>query len=157
MDKARSQPYHWRCMEHRWTFTVEWGDCDAAGIVFYPNYFRWFDAGFQKLLRLKGLSQRELAARYGIIGTGLVDCGARFKGPAAYGDEIELFTRIERFEELTFTAAHTVTRQARVIVEGFEKRAFLKVGGGNGRLKALPVPDDFRALFTPASRRRQSA
>lgn len=24
---------------------VEWGDCNPAGIVFYPNYFRWFNHG----------------------------------------------------------------------------------------------------------------
>jgi len=137
-------------MENRWTFTVEWGDCDAAGIVFYPNYFRWFDAAFQKLLRLRGLSQRELGARYGIIGTGLIDCGARFKGPAAYGDEVELATRIEGFEPLSFTARHTVFKAGRVIVEGFEKRAFLAPGGSEGRLKALTVPEEFRCLFKSA-------
>ena len=137
-------------MEQRWTFIVEWGDCDAAGIVFYPNYYRWFDAGFQKLLRLAGTSQRELAGRYGVVGTGLVDTGARFKGPAACGDEIELTTRIARFEAATFTASHTVTKAGRVIVEGFEKRAFLAPGDGDGRLRVLPVPADFRALFTPA-------
>ncbi len=137
-------------MENRWAFTIEWGDCDAAGIVFYPNYFRWFDAGFQKLLRTKGLSQRELGARYGIIGTGLIDAGARFKAPAAYGDAVELVTRIERFEDLSFTAAHAVLKAGRTIVEGYEKRAFLAAGDGNGRLKALPLPQEFQALFTPA-------
>ncbi len=150
MDRGATQPYQSCPMENRWTFTVEWGDCDAAGIVFYPNYFRWFDAAFQKLLRRKGLSQRELGARYGIIGTGLIDTGARFKGPAAYGDEVELVTHIERFEPLTFTAAHTVFKGGRVIVEGFEKRAFLSAGEGEGRLKALPVPEAFRSLFKSA-------
>ncbi|HEY5597500.1 MAG TPA: hypothetical protein VIK47_01735, partial [Kiloniellales bacterium] len=88
--------------------------------------------------------------RYGIIGTGLVDTGARFKGPAACGDEIELVTRIGSFEATTFTASHTVFKHGRAIVEGFEKRAFLAPGNGDGRLKVLPVPADFRALFTPA-------
>ena len=23
---------------------VHWGDCDPAGIIFYPTYFRWMDA-----------------------------------------------------------------------------------------------------------------
>ena len=23
---------------------IEWGDCDPAGIIFYPTYFRWIDA-----------------------------------------------------------------------------------------------------------------
>ena len=26
------------------TVRVQWGDCDPAGIVFYPRYFEWFDA-----------------------------------------------------------------------------------------------------------------
>jgi len=26
------------------TQTIEWGDCDPAGIVFYPRYFAYFDA-----------------------------------------------------------------------------------------------------------------
>src|SRR5258706_4484209 len=26
-----------------WPAEVQWGDCDAAGIIFYPTYFRWFD------------------------------------------------------------------------------------------------------------------
>ena len=23
---------------------IEWGDCDPAGIIFYPRYFEFFDA-----------------------------------------------------------------------------------------------------------------
>ena len=38
---------------------VEWGDCDEAGIVCYPNYFYWLDCTFQRWLRSVGLSQRE--------------------------------------------------------------------------------------------------
>ena len=26
------------------TIRIQWGDCDPAGIVFYPRYFEWFDA-----------------------------------------------------------------------------------------------------------------
>ncbi len=29
---------------NRRTIRIEWGDCDPAGIVFYPRYFEWFDA-----------------------------------------------------------------------------------------------------------------
>ena len=28
----------------RFVCEVHWGDCDPAGIIFYPTYFRWFDA-----------------------------------------------------------------------------------------------------------------
>ncbi len=35
--------------------TVEWGDCDPAGIVFYPNYFRWFNQGAHALFGAAGM------------------------------------------------------------------------------------------------------
>ena len=35
--------------------TVEWGDCDPAGIVYYPSYFKWFDQGTYRLFLKAGL------------------------------------------------------------------------------------------------------
>jgi acyl-CoA thioesterase FadM len=34
-------------MSFRTEILVAWGDCDPAGIVYYPNYFHWFDTIFQ--------------------------------------------------------------------------------------------------------------
>ena len=33
---------------------IEWGDCDAAGIVFYPRYFAMFDASTHHLFEAAG-------------------------------------------------------------------------------------------------------
>jgi acyl-CoA thioesterase FadM len=41
---------------HRIVLPVEWGDTDAAGIVFYPNYYRWFDRAAHALLRPQRLA-----------------------------------------------------------------------------------------------------
>ena len=73
----------------RTEFIVEWGDCDEAGIVFYPNYFYWFDCTFQRLLRERKLGQRELKRRFGVV-TPLVDVGARFLGPATHDDVLRV-------------------------------------------------------------------
>ncbi len=43
--------------------TVEWGDCDETGIVFYPNYFCWFDCGFQRLLRGRRFQSTNFAGK----------------------------------------------------------------------------------------------
>jgi len=37
---------------------VQWGDCDPAGIVFYPRYFEWFDAS--TILLFESLDERSL-------------------------------------------------------------------------------------------------
>ena len=55
---------------------VGWGDCDPLGIVYYPNYFSWFDDGTHGLLGGAGFSQRQIIDRFGVLGTPLVDAGA---------------------------------------------------------------------------------
>ena len=48
--------------------TIEWGDCDPAGIVFNPRYFEWFDAATAALFaRALGMNidTKKLRARSG--------------------------------------------------------------------------------------------
>ena len=39
---------------NRRTVRIEWGDCDPAGIVFYPRYFAMFDASTSYLFEAAG-------------------------------------------------------------------------------------------------------
>ena len=39
---------------------VHWGDCDPAGIIFYPTYFRWMDAAAWALLDAVGYSAKRM-------------------------------------------------------------------------------------------------
>ncbi len=39
---------------NRRAVTIEWGDCDPAGIVFYPRYFAMFDASTAALFAVAG-------------------------------------------------------------------------------------------------------
>jgi 4-hydroxybenzoyl-CoA thioesterase len=44
-------------------FSVEFGDCDPAQIVFNPNYFRWMDAASLRFFRACGVpTWREMEA-----------------------------------------------------------------------------------------------
>ena len=128
--------------------TIAWGDCDAAGIVFYPNFFRWFDTSFQHLLAAKGLDQRSLTGRFGIIGTPLADAGARFIRPATYGDVIAIDSHISDWSEKRFTVAHVVHRGTDTLAEGHELRFWGTRDAKTGKLGAAPIDPDFRTLMT---------
>ena len=52
----------------RRTLTVEWGHCDPANIVFYPNYFSWFDASTAHHFKVAGLPKPELVRQFGVVG-----------------------------------------------------------------------------------------
>jgi len=124
---------------------VEFGDCDEAGIVFYPKYFYWFDCAFQGLLRRCGLSQRRLRTRFGAV-TPIVDAGARFRSPASYDDVLAVTTSIELWEERRFRLRYEVRCGDRLVAEGHEVRAWavLKSDGG---IEGGAIPAEFRALL----------
>ena len=127
---------------------VAWGDCDALGIVFYPNFFKWFDTSYQHLLRGKGLDQRELASRFDTIGTPLANVDARFISPATYGDEIVVESHISEWKDKLFTVTHIVSRGEVTLAEGHELRFFGVRDKATGRLKAAQIDPEFKAIMS---------
>jgi 4-hydroxybenzoyl-CoA thioesterase len=129
-------------------FSVEFGDCDPAQIVFYPNYFRWMDAATLRFFRSCGVPPwKEMEASSGIIGTPLVDASARFMRPASYGDAIEVETTIVVLLGKSFVMKHVIRRDGEVLVEGREVRVFARRHPTDRkRIQAVPMPDEVRTL-----------
>ena len=79
-------------MTGAWMFTnsieieIEWGDCDPAGIVYYPNFFRWFNRGAHKLFDAVGLPFHELIKDQDTVGVPLLDAKATFHAPVRFGE-----------------------------------------------------------------------
>jgi len=128
------------------TVQVHFGDCDPAGIVFFPNFSRWMDASsFEFFMRCGVPPWRELERSRGIIGTPLLEINTRFLRPASYGDVIEVHTCVEAWRAKVFVQLHRILRDGELLCEGREVRAFC-TRDASGRLRAVPVPEDIRAL-----------
>src|SRR5690606_36428408 len=88
---------------------IEWGDCDPAGIVFYPRYFAMFDRSTALLLeRALGMKKIEFAKHYGIVGIPMVDTGAKFIIPSKYGEVIAIETQATALRRSSFDVVHRV-------------------------------------------------
>ncbi|MFS2049052.1 acyl-CoA thioesterase [Variovorax sp. CT11-76] len=95
------------------TVRVEFGDCDPAGIVWFPNFFRWIDAASRHFFHQCGVPRwEETTKTLGVIGTPLVDTHTRFVKTASYGDTLEIAVRIAEWREKSFVQAYRVTRGA---------------------------------------------
>lgn len=126
---------------------VQFGDCDPAGIVFFPNFSRWMDAASLAFFMQCGLPPwRELVKTRGIVGTPLLEINTRFIKPVTYGETIDISTWVEEWRAKVFVQMHRVTRGDELICEGREVRAFVTREPGSERLRAIPVPEDIRAL-----------
>ncbi|WFU44284.1 acyl-CoA thioesterase [Bradyrhizobium sp. CB82] len=126
-------------------FTIEWGDCDEAGIVFYPNYFYWLDCTYQRWLRRHGLSQRELRRRFNSV-TPLVNVAAQFIGPARYDDELVVRAEVAEWRERRFRIDYKLSVGNVQVAGGFEQRAWASLTD-TGELRGANVPPEFRELL----------
>src|SRR6202051_1069698 len=66
-------------LSSRHEITVEWGDCDPAGIVYYPAYFRWIDQATYRLFLAAGLKRDDITSGQWKEGTPLVHAECSFK------------------------------------------------------------------------------
>src|SRR5580658_11044422 len=104
-------------------FTIEWGQCDPAGIVFNARFFEFFDWGTWTLFETAlGVKPPDLAAAFGIVGIPLVDAGARFLAPARFGDIVEMTSQVSEFRRSSFDVEHQILVRGAVAVEGKETR-----------------------------------
>ena len=132
-----------RVVVHR--VDVQFGDCDPAGIVFFPNFSRWMDAASLAYFRACGLPPwREMTALPNSAGTPLLEIHTRFVQSATYGETLDVHTSIVEWRAKVFIQQHRVLRGETLICEGRETRAFC-VRTDDGRLKAVPIPDFVRA------------
>jgi 4-hydroxybenzoyl-CoA thioesterase len=126
---------------------VQFGDCDPAGIVFFPNFSKWMDASSLNFFVQCGvLPWRELVKTTGIVGTPLLEIHTKFMRPATYGETIQIHTSVEEWREKVFIHRHIVKRGDDLLCEGTETRAFvIRPPGEPDRIKAIPIPADIKA------------
>ena len=126
----------------RYEVAVEFGDCDPAGIVFFPNFLRWIDAAGRHYFVSCGVPPwHDTEATHGILGTPIVDVQARFLKPATYGDRLAIESWVATWRNRSFVMQHVVRRGKDVLVEATEVRIFAKrVAGERGRIEAVPIP-----------------
>jgi len=130
-------------------FTVHWGDCDAIGIAFYPNFFAWFDNGTWNMFEEAGIPMDGLMRDYNGFGFPLVDAHASFHNAPRPRDRLVLHSRVEGWSDKTVRIAHRVMRGDTLIAEGHEIRVWtVRDTDDPDKLRAEPVPGEIRERFT---------
>jgi 4-hydroxybenzoyl-CoA thioesterase len=128
---------------------ITFGDCDPFQIVFYPNYFRWFDHATWKLFEAAGLPPEVLRDRYKVTGHPLVKAGAAFSAPTRPGEILTIYSRFARWTARSFEVVHRgVRRDGKLAVEGSETRVLATPDAGSpSGIRAITLPDDIIARF----------
>jgi 4-hydroxybenzoyl-CoA thioesterase len=129
---------------------VSFGDCDPAGIVFYPNFFVWIDRCFHALLRERLGGHAHLCRELGAQGIGLMEAGMNFRAPATEGDLLHIRLDAIDWADKSFAITYRAHAGERLIFGATETRGiFLR--RGDGRLQAGDVAG-LQARFSALAR-----
>ena len=120
---------------------IEWGDCDPAGIVYYPRYFEIFDNGTTYLMEsITGQLKRDFLSDRHLLGWPMVDTRASFAQSLRYGDDVILESQFVEIGRSSFKVHHRLTKDGKLAVEGWETRVL--VSQEQGALKSALIPAD---------------
>jgi 4-hydroxybenzoyl-CoA thioesterase len=113
---------------------VGWGDCDPAGIVFYPRFYAWMDNVSHVLARQMGIP-REAMIPPGVdmLGFPVVGTQAEYVAPARMDDILEVRTWVSRIGRTSLSLRHEIVRieadaAVTLLVHGREDRVFVSHG-----------------------------
>lgn len=132
-------------MKSKYVVSVEFGETDPAAIVFYPNFFRWFDASAWRLFAKAGLTFDVFQQEFGLIGAPIVDVQSTFIKPLRFEDTIEITSYVCSWTRKTFKMVHEVRRDGELCAKGVEIRVCAqRLEDGSGGIRAIPVPEEIR-------------
>jgi acyl-CoA thioester hydrolase len=100
---------------------VRYAETDKMGVVYYANYFVWFEVARADLLRSLGWTYREM--EHAGVTLPVIDAQCEYRRPARYDDEIEVRTkgrmlspvRMEFTYEVLFREDHSRAASGRTI------------------------------------------
>jgi len=122
---------------------VRYAETDKMGIVYYANYYIYFEIGRVEYMRARGVDYRsmELEDDSFIV---VAESKCRYRRPARYDDPLRIRTRVTSAKRRTITFGYEILHD--------ETRELLATGetihvvcGSNGRPKSLP--DKYRRYF----------
>jgi len=126
---------------------VRYAETDQMGIVYYANYFVWFEIGRVELLRSLGLAYSRLEIDHKCI-LPVIEARCRYRSPARYDDEIVIETRPAMLRGTVLKFAYRLLRKG----HGGERNALLAEGETthvvcDDQLQRKPLPERIAAAF----------
>ena len=101
----------------RFTMRVYWEDTDAAGIVFYANYLKFFERARSEWLRSLGFEQERLRSESGVAFV-VTETSVRYRRPARLDDVIAVTVEVRHRGQASLEVAQEAWRADELLAAG---------------------------------------
>jgi acyl-CoA thioester hydrolase len=123
---------------------VIYGDTDQMGVVYYANYFRYFELARSEFFRARGGSYLEFEREGKLLP--VVEAGCAYRSPARYDDMLVIRASLTEVRGASLSFGYEVRREAdgQLLVTGQTKHACIRRDGRPTR-----IPDEIIRLLGP--------
>ena len=125
---------------HAFSCRVLYGDTDAAGVVYYANYLRYFERGRTEYMRdLVQMTYREIES-LGLV-LPVIECYSRYKAPAAYDDLLTIETSLTELKNVSCRFNYRIYKNCNKDVRTLLAKGYTVHASVNrtGKLTRLPA------------------
>lgn len=119
---------------HEIPIRVRYAETDRMGLLHHANYFVYFEMGRTELLRVRGVSYRDIEDAGHLLV--IIDLGCKYRRPARYDDLLTLRTAVERVTHVKIVHRYELLRGGELLAEGHSTLACVD---RDGRPQALPA------------------
>lgn len=105
-----------------WPLRVYYEDTDAAGVVYYANYLKFFERARTEWLRAAGFEQTALRDEYGVVFV-VRALAVEYALPAQFNDALEVSVTVNAVRGSVIELAQTVCRDGVALVTAAVKIA----------------------------------
>jgi 4-hydroxybenzoyl-CoA thioesterase len=130
--------------------SVRFGDCDPAGLVYYPVIFHYFHVAMEEFFAARCGMSYERLMRERRIGFPVVNAQTEFSAPILYGDEIEIGVFVSRVGASSAAFEYSARRASDQLL--CARSAQVHVAMSLDARRAVPVPEDLRRAFDESRR-----
>ena len=106
---------------------IYWEDTDAAGIVFYANYLKFFERARTEWLRSLGFDQERLRAEDGVAFV-VTETTLRYRLPARLDDMLEVTVRVAHRGQASLAVVQEAWRAGDLLAEGSIRVGCVELG-----------------------------
>jgi len=122
---------------------IYWEDTDAAGIVFYANYLKFFERARTEWLRGLGFGQEALR-RDGVAFV-VSETSLRYRRPARLDDLIEVSVAVVHLGQASLHIAQEARRAGELLADGTIRIGCVELG----TFRPCRIPNDIRLSIAP--------
>ncbi len=138
------------------TVRVRYAETDQMGVVYYANFFVWFEIGRVELLRQIGFDYAAMEAEEGCL-LPVVEATCRYRSPARYDDQLLIETHVQNQRTSMIKFGYRVLRstpdgsEPKLLAEGETVHVFV-----DKHLQKTLLPEKYSAALKAVAMKASS-